>query len=320
VLAVCSVSSLYRAFPPPDPPVYSRPQLKPPRGICCFTTTTFGSHRGADQGAGRITSGWDLDHLLGGSTSATPPSTADVLQLPGLTSTRPGRYSVVPDLHRHLWAGTRLPRAGIGGSRPTYLCPGTPLAGLYYFWPEFAFPGRNMSIPAFFGRNSQVLGRNSCFPAGMGRHSGKPAGPGHLCPGGLATDSSRPAHPGLPAAALLSRPGLARGLAPLGHPGPSRQPAKLRLGCNPGAATRQASPPAGPGRARPTRPLLFAGWHSGASQLGRAGQAALALSSVRLGHGRASLSEFCYGKSSSQVPKVTRLCQLVFRSISHDKS
>jgi hypothetical protein len=180
---------------------------------------------------------------------------------------------------------------------------------LILFLAEFAFPGRNMSIPAFSGRNSQVLGRNSCFPAGVGHHSGKPAGPGHLRLGGLATDSSRPAHPGFPAAALLSHPG-----------GPSRQPAKLRLGRNPGAAARHAGPPVGPCRARLTRPLLFAGWHSGASRLSRARQAALALSSVRLGRGRASLSEFCYGKSSSQVPKVTRLCQLVFWSISHDKS
>jgi hypothetical protein len=29
VLAVCTVRGLYRAFPPLDPPVYVRPQLKP---------------------------------------------------------------------------------------------------------------------------------------------------------------------------------------------------------------------------------------------------------------------------------------------------
>jgi hypothetical protein len=37
---VCSVRGLHCAFPPPDPPVYSRPQLKPPCDICSYTTTT----------------------------------------------------------------------------------------------------------------------------------------------------------------------------------------------------------------------------------------------------------------------------------------
>jgi hypothetical protein len=155
---VCSVRGLYRAFPPPDPPVYVRPQLKPPCGICSFTTTTFGAHRGADQGAGRSTSRRDLLHLLGGLTSALPPSTAGILHLPGLTSTRPGRHTAVPDLHRHLQAGTRFPRASIFMSRPAYLCLGRHMwargrlrhspgrhmcsvqnirhrAGLFQFWP-----------------------------------------------------------------------------------------------------------------------------------------------------------------------------------------
>jgi hypothetical protein len=124
VLAVCSVRGLFCAFPPSDPPVYVRPQLKPPRGICSFTTMTFGAHRGADQGAGRSTSGRDLLRQLRGSTSASPPSTAGFLQLPGLTSTRPGRHTAIPDLHRHLRADTRFPRASIFMSWPAYLCPG----------------------------------------------------------------------------------------------------------------------------------------------------------------------------------------------------
>jgi hypothetical protein len=128
---VCSVRGLHRAFPPPDPPVYVWPQLKPSHGICCFTTTIFGAHRGADQGAGRSTSGQDLLHLLGGSTSASPMSTAGLLQLPELTSTRPGRYSVVPDLHWHF-------RAGIFFPGPSLAFPGPALVG----------PGRHISVSA----------------------------------------------------------------------------------------------------------------------------------------------------------------------------
>jgi hypothetical protein len=107
------VRGIYRAFPPPDPPVYVWPQLKPSHGICSFTTTTFGAHRGADQGAGRSTSGRDLLHLLGGSTSPSPPSIAGLLHLPGLMSTRPGQHTAVSDLHRHLRAGTQFLPAGI---------------------------------------------------------------------------------------------------------------------------------------------------------------------------------------------------------------
>jgi hypothetical protein len=41
-----SVLGLYRAFPLPDPPAYSRPSFKPSYGICCFTTTTGGDGGG----------------------------------------------------------------------------------------------------------------------------------------------------------------------------------------------------------------------------------------------------------------------------------
>jgi hypothetical protein len=156
--------------------VYVRPQLKPSHGICLFTTTTFGAHRGADQGVGRSTSGRDLLRQLGGSTSASPPSTAGLLQLLGLTSTRPGRHTGIPDLHR-------LPLAGIFLPRPTYLCPGRHMwgrgqlrqfpgrhicfpAGLYVnrpayilAWPEFTSAGRHFPILASSGRNMWFLGR-----------------------------------------------------------------------------------------------------------------------------------------------------------------
>jgi hypothetical protein len=135
---------------------------------------TFGAHRGAEQGAGRSTSGRDLLHLLGGSTSALPPSIAGLLQLTGLTSTRPGQHTAFPDLHRHLRAGTRLPRAGIYVSRPAYMCPGRHvwargqlrhfpagiylfLAGIYVYglthidfgplWPEFSGSGPEQQNP-----------------------------------------------------------------------------------------------------------------------------------------------------------------------------
>jgi hypothetical protein len=145
VLAVCSVRGLYRAFPSPDLPVYSRPQLKPPCGICSFTMTTFGAHRGADQGAGRSTSGRDLHRLLGGSTSAPPPSTAGLLQLPGLITTRPGRHSVIPDLPRHFWAGIFFPGPALGFLRLAYLCPGRHMWG----WGRLRHsPGRHIYFPA----------------------------------------------------------------------------------------------------------------------------------------------------------------------------
>jgi hypothetical protein len=135
---VCSVRGLYCAFPPLDPPVYVRPQLKPPCGICSFTTTTFRAHRGVDQGAGTSTSGRGLLHLLGGSTSASPPSTADLLQLPGLTSTRPGWHTTVPNLHQHI-------RAGIFFPGPAYLCPGQHMRARGRLWHS---PGRHICVPA----------------------------------------------------------------------------------------------------------------------------------------------------------------------------
>jgi hypothetical protein len=155
---VCSVRGLHRAFPPSDPPVYSRPQLKPPCAICCFTTTTFGAHRGADQGAGRSRSERDLLRLLGGSTSAQPPCTAGLLQLGGLTSTRPGQHTAVPDLHQHLRAGTQLPRAGIFMSRLAYSCPVQHMC----VWCRFQHcPGRHITSPAgicFFLASIHICG------------------------------------------------------------------------------------------------------------------------------------------------------------------
>jgi hypothetical protein len=82
VLAVFSVCGLYRACPLPDPPVHSRPPFKPPCGICCFTTTTFGAHRGADSGAGWSSSGRDrlhqplrcLSRRRRSSSATAPPS------------------------------------------------------------------------------------------------------------------------------------------------------------------------------------------------------------------------------------------------------
>jgi hypothetical protein len=162
------VRGLYRAFPPPDPPVYIRPQLKPSHGICSFTTTTFGAHRGADQGAGRSTSRRDLLHQLGGSTSASPPSTAGLLQLPRLTSTRPGRHTAVPDLHRHRRASTQLRWAGI-----FYV-----LAGIFYVPADIFYVPASISMsrlvyvglgssPAFPWPAYIMSGRNSCLQAGL---------------------------------------------------------------------------------------------------------------------------------------------------------
>jgi hypothetical protein len=159
--------SLHRAFPPPDPPVYNRPQLKPPRGICSFTTMTFGAHRGADQGAGRNTSGRDLLHLLGGSTLAPPPSTTGLLQLPGLMSTRPGRHTAVPDLHQHFWADIFF----LG---PTYLRPGRHIyvpAGIFISRPMLVGPGSTSTFPRLAynspGRHIIISGWNSRWQAGI---------------------------------------------------------------------------------------------------------------------------------------------------------
>jgi hypothetical protein len=208
---VSSVHGLHRVFPPSDPPVYSRPQLKPPCGICSFTTTTFGAHRGADSSAGRITFGRDLLRQLGGSTSALSPSTSGLLQLPGPTSTRPGRHLAVPDRHRHFWTGIFFPGPALGFLGPTLVGPGqhiyvpddiggagvdsgTPLAGIHFLWPEFTSAGRHISIPTFFGRNLQVLGRHSKISASMGWHSGSPEQAG-ASSSGWAGSSFIPAGP-----------------------------------------------------------------------------------------------------------------------------
>jgi hypothetical protein len=137
------VRGLHRTFPPPDPPVYVRPQLKPPCGICSFTMTTFGAHRGADQGGGRSTSGRDLLHLLGGSKSAPPPSIAGLLQLPGLTSSRPGRHTVVSDLLRHFRAGIFFPGPALGFPRPALVGPNQHIYVPALPWPAYIISGRN---------------------------------------------------------------------------------------------------------------------------------------------------------------------------------
>jgi hypothetical protein len=150
------------------------------------TTTTFGAHRGADQGTGRSTSGRDLLHLLGGLTSTSPPSTAGLLHLPWLTSTRPGWHTVVPDLHQHFWAGIFFPGPALGFLGSAYLCPGRhihvpagicgpgvdsdiSLADIYGFRPEYTPVGQNIPILDFLGRNKLILGRFTLFPAGSGR-------------------------------------------------------------------------------------------------------------------------------------------------------
>jgi hypothetical protein len=140
---------------------------------------TFGAHRGADQGAGRSTSRRDLLHLLGGSIAASPPSTADLLQPPGLTSTRPGRHTFVPDLHQHF-------RAGIFMSRPAYLCPGRHiyvLAGIFisrsayvglgstsaFPGPAYNFPGQNIIFPGRYSRSWVGIGKFRPLPADISR-------------------------------------------------------------------------------------------------------------------------------------------------------
>jgi hypothetical protein len=218
---VCSVHGLYRAFPPPNPPVYVWPQLKPSHGICSFTTTTFGAHRGADQGAGRSTSGRDLLRLLGGSTSAPPPSTAGLLQFPGLTSTRTGRYTAVLDLHQHF-------RAGIFFPGPAYLCPDRHIyipAGICgpgwtstFPGPAYNFPGRHTHFlagirvfgPEYVNAGSSLAGiRRSwagrAIPAGLGRNGGSPV-QARGSSSGWAGFSLVPAGPSRPPCSCSGRP------------------------------------------------------------------------------------------------------------------
>jgi hypothetical protein len=266
VLAVCSVHGLYRAFPPPDPPVYVRPKLKPSHGICCFTTTTFGAHCGADQGAGRSTSGWDLLHQLGGSTSASPSSIAGLLQLPGLTSTRPGRHTTVPDLHRHLRAGTRLPRAGIFMSRPTYVGPGSTSA---FLGPAYNFPDRNMFFPGRYSRFRAGICQSRPLLAGIRDFWAKTGQSrlGRSPPTRLGC--SAPPVPGLgrrvlpPAGLALPFPGLGRrrvsllGCGSCNSAGPAR--GELRIPAGPAYLQLWSGParvvPAGPGSLVGTRQL-----------------------------------------------------------------
>jgi hypothetical protein len=205
---VCSVRGLHRPFPPSDPLVYSRPQLKPPCGICSFTTTTFGAHRGADKSAGRITSGWDLLRQLWGSTSALPSSTSGLPQLPGLISTRPGRHTFVPNLLRHFWADIFFPGPALVGPGWHICVPvdiggagvnsDTPRPAYIFFWPVFTPTGRHKPIPAFPGRSSRFLGQYRGIPAqhrasscGWASSSLNSAGPSWpLC--GFSVRPSRP--------------------------------------------------------------------------------------------------------------------------------
>jgi hypothetical protein len=220
---VCSVRGLYCAFPSLDLPVYVRPQLKPPYGICTFTTMTFGAHRGADQGAGRSTSRRDLYCLLGGSTSASPPSTVGLLQLPGLTSTRPGRHTVVPDLHQRFRAGIFFPRPVLIFLGLAYICPGQHIyvpadicgpgvssgasrLAYIFSWPVFLPAGQNKAVSAFSGRSAQDLGRHREIPAGWACQAESRRGPERVGSGGPDLPPSWPAHPGLSTEVALGRP------------------------------------------------------------------------------------------------------------------
>jgi hypothetical protein len=294
---VYSVHGLYRAFPPPDPPVYVRPQLKPPCGICSFTTTTFGAHHGADQGTGRSTSGRDLLCLLEGSTSASPPNTAGRLHLPGLTSTRPGRHTVVPDLHQHFQAGIFFPGSAIDFLGPAYLCPSRhiyvptdicrtgvdsdiSLAGIYDFWSELTSSSWIILISAYSGRILQVLGRTAASQPTWASAAQSRCSPGRLPPGGPAPPSSRPAHPGLPAAAVPSCPGLHHRPTSLGRLDASplcwATPTLLLSSWAPARPqSRRCIAPCQPGWAAPGRPdaslLRWAVPSSVSSALGRVG-------------------------------------------------
>jgi hypothetical protein len=238
------VRGLHHVFPTPDPPVYSRPQLKPSHGICCFTMTTFGAHRGADQGAGRSASGQDLHHLLRGSTSAPPLSTSALLQLPGSTSTRPGRHTAISDLHRHLRAGAQLPRAGIFMSRPTYVGPGStpafprpaymlshrnirPRAGIYQFWPFLAgisssWAGLALSRPVLGALGPGWVSTPAQLQFRLGRLSSSPPGP-KQCESCLGRRAASPGWAGAmqtPAGPVLQRSGRSQPHPPRSALGP----------------------------------------------------------------------------------------------------
>jgi hypothetical protein len=224
------VRGLYHTFPPLDPAVYVQPQLKPSHGICSFTTTTFGAHRGAYQGAGRSTSGRDLLHLLRGSPSAPPPSAADLLQLPGQTSARPGWHTAVPDLHRHLQVGTQFHPAGIFMSRTAYMGLGSTSA---FPGPAYDFSGRNIFFPGRYSRSRAGMVQSRPLLAGI---AGFRANPGQfrvgLCsriPVGPTTGESRLGRYGAhPAWAGFSNSGRARSsssgwaVSSFGSAGPSR--------------------------------------------------------------------------------------------------
>jgi hypothetical protein len=292
---VCSVRGLYRAFPPSDPPVYVRPQLKPSHGIYSFTTMTFGAHRGADQGAGRSTSGRDLHRLLGGSTSASPPSATGILQLPGLTSTRSGRHTAVLDLHQHLRAGTQFHPTGIfyvpSGifmSRPAYMGLGSTSA---FPGPAYDYSGRNILYPSRNFRSQAGMqqiwpllagiagfradpgqfrsGRCSKIPAGptveksrLGRRASSPAGPDLPSPGWARSPSSGwaglcflPAGPTQPP--RCSRPGL--GCRPASRPAPAYLVGRPSSGWASASASRRIKPARPLGQAPVGRPDLSPG-------------------------------------------------------------
>jgi hypothetical protein len=79
----CSFLSCSLARSPlPNPPASSWPPFKPSHGICCFTTMTFGAHRGADRYARRsVYSDGVYDSSFGSARGLWPRPEARLAQL-----------------------------------------------------------------------------------------------------------------------------------------------------------------------------------------------------------------------------------------------
>jgi hypothetical protein len=149
--------------------------------------------------------------------------------------TCPGWHTAVPDLHRHLRAGTRFPRADIYVSRPAYLCLGR------HMWAQGRLqhsPGRHICVSAEI-----YVGGLDYFNSGLFRPKIAGSGPEQQNPG-----RSGPAQ---------WKPGAGRGIfirvgRLLLHPGrpiPASSPQPLRQAI-PAGSQASAGPklplPAGP--------------------------------------------------------------------------
>jgi len=137
---VCLPCALFSASSLPGSTGVHRPQLKLPRSICLFTTTTVGAHRGASSDAGWVSSGRDPLHRLRRRVAVIFSVAGEPRrhQRPGARRRRAsGRVSIANAVH----ASGRAPSSSAPLSSPPTPAPGRTR-------PPVRTPARSSSSPA----------------------------------------------------------------------------------------------------------------------------------------------------------------------------